>query len=88
MEDQLLRIIKNEDKKNPLTDQEIAQKLGISRSKVTSLRTSSNIASSNNRRKALIIGVMEKIMLAKDDYTDRYITDILLDDGFVISLSY
>lgn len=47
MEDQLLRIIKNEDKKNPLTDQEIAQKLGISRSKVTSLRTSSNIASSN-----------------------------------------
>ena len=57
MEDQLLRIIKNEDKKNPLTDQEIAQKLGISRSKVTSLRTSSNIASSNNRRKALIIGL-------------------------------
>ncbi|MDB8821100.1 MAG: sigma 54-interacting transcriptional regulator [Peptostreptococcus sp.] len=87
MEDQLLRIIKNEDKKNPLTDQEIAQKLGISRSKVTSLRTSSNIASSNNRRKALIIGVMEKIMLAKADYTDRYITDILLDDGFVISRS-
>lgn len=87
MEDQLLSIIKNEDKKNPLTDQEIAQKLGISRSKVTSLRTSSNIASSNNRRKALIIGVMEKIMLAKSDYTDRYITDILLDDGFVISRS-
>ena len=87
MEKELLKIIKNEDKKNPLTDQQIADRLGISRSKVTSIRTSVNIASSNNRRKKLVISAMEKIMTKEKDYTDRSITDILVDDGFVISRS-
>ena len=87
MEEQLLNIIKTEDKKNPLTDQQIANRLGISRSKVTSIRTNKKIASSNNRRKKLVIDAMKKIMSEQSEYTDRSITDILLDCGFIISRS-
>lgn len=87
MKKQLLSIIKNEDKKNPLTDQQIADMLGVSRSKVTSARTSANIESSNNRRRRIVLRAIQNIVKSQKAHTERSIRDLLLEDGFEISRS-
>ncbi|XOS93940.1 hypothetical protein ACLMAB_11405 [Brevibacillus laterosporus] len=46
MKTQLLRIVQEEDPKNPLTDEEIAAKLGIRRDKCTLLRQQFHIPDS------------------------------------------
>ena len=42
-------IIKKEDKKSPLTDEEISEKLGISREIVTKIRNEKEIPNSRDR---------------------------------------
>ncbi len=49
--EEILELIEKEDKKNPLTDEEISKILGITRGEVIKLRDALNIGDSRERRK-------------------------------------
>ena len=51
MEERILQIIKGEDRKNPLTDEEIASRLQVFREDVTTVRREHHIPDSRKRRK-------------------------------------
>ena len=51
MEERILQIIKGEDSKNPLTDEEIASRLQVFREDVTTVRRDHHIPDSRKRRK-------------------------------------
>ena len=53
--DKILREIQREDKKNPYTDQELAEMLNVARSEVISVRKKNNILDSRERRKKILI---------------------------------
>lgn len=54
MNSELKKIIGGENKKNPFTDEEIAEKINLSREKVTLMRKENNIPSSKERMKPLL----------------------------------
>ncbi|WP_338424701.1 hypothetical protein cd221108_2431 [Clostridioides difficile] len=49
--DKILREIQREDKKNPYTDQELAEMLNVARSEVISVRKKNNILDSREKKK-------------------------------------
>lgn len=83
----LLEIIENEDKKNPLTDQEIAKKLDTSRSFVTHLRREAEIPPSNERRKKLLVDGVKEIIKSEKKYSENSVTEILKSMGYKVSRS-
>lgn len=87
MKDKLINLIENEDKRNPLTDQELADKLSISRSKLTGMRLDLKIASSSDRRKELLKVEIDKLRKNHPGLNDRAITDELLKMGYKLSRS-
>ncbi|TQX26599.1 hypothetical protein D1N58_17890, partial [Clostridioides difficile] len=58
--DKILREIQREDKKNPYTDQELAEMLNVARSEVISVRKKNNILDSRERRKKILIKDISK----------------------------
>ena len=50
----ILLEIQNEDKKNPYTDKELSEILGISRGDIVQFRKINNIPNSRDRRKELL----------------------------------
>ncbi|TGA10217.1 hypothetical protein E5F27_01875, partial [Clostridioides difficile] len=60
--DKILREIQREDKKNPYTDQELAEMLNVARSEVISVRKKNNILDSRERRKKILIKDISKIV--------------------------
>ncbi|NRT31800.1 DNA-binding XRE family transcriptional regulator [Clostridium beijerinckii] len=50
LENKLINIINTENKKNPLTDVQMAKFLGVARESITNLRKELNIANSRQRR--------------------------------------
>ncbi|WP_066497325.1 sigma 54-interacting transcriptional regulator [Abyssisolibacter fermentans] len=85
MKDKILKIIETEDKKNPLTDNEIAQKLNINRSEVVKLRHELNIQDSRERRKELLLKYIKRIVANNPNISERVLTNQLNDEKFKIS---
>ncbi|TPG73467.1 transcriptional regulator [Brevibacillus laterosporus] len=85
MKAQLMRIVKDEDPKNPLTDEEIAAKLGIRRDKCTLLRQQLHIPDSRKRRLPLLTAEMTRILKDHSQLSDRKLTGELRKIGFEIS---
>lgn len=85
MIDRIMEIIQNEDKKNPLTDEEIASMIGVKREDITQLRLINNIPDSRERRKPYILNDVEKIITEHGDISDRLLTKKLNDLGYNIS---
>ncbi|MED1666321.1 PTS sugar transporter subunit IIA [Brevibacillus laterosporus] len=85
MKTQLLRIVQEEDPKNPLTDEEIAAKLGIRRDKCTLLRQQFHIPDSRKRRLPLLTAEMNRILKEHSQISDRKLTGELRKIGFEIS---
>lgn len=85
MEDRLLEIIDKEDKRNPLTDDRIAQELSINREEVCSLRFKLGISDSRERRKKIIIKDVENILQADPEISERKLTVRLKELGYQIS---
>ncbi|AOT72631.1 sigma 54-interacting transcriptional regulator [Geosporobacter ferrireducens] len=81
----LLDLIQTEDKKNPLTDEEIAKALGINRSDVVNLRHTLNIGDSRERRKELLEEEIRKILESAPDISERGLTEELNTIGFKLS---
>lgn len=81
----ILDLIENEDKKNPLTDEELSKMLGTTRSEVIRLRDSFNIGDSRERRKHILESEMKKILKNSPQISERELTKKLNDSGFNIS---
>lgn len=61
----LIEFINSEDKKNPYTDQELAEFLSIPRLKVIQKRNELNIPDSRDRRKELLLADLREILKKK-----------------------
>lgn len=83
--EEILELIQKEDKKNPLTDEEISKILGITRAEVIKLRDSLNIGDSRERRKEILENEMKKILENSPHISERELTRRLNDAGFDIS---
>ncbi|MCG8481713.1 MAG: hypothetical protein MJA31_00245, partial [Clostridia bacterium] len=82
---QLKAIIKNEDLKNPLTDEEISKLMNISRSDVVKLRHLLGVGDSRERRKGLLEKAISCIISDAPDLSIRSITLKLNEKGYNIS---
>lgn len=84
MEEQILQIIKAEDSRNPLTDEEIALRLGVFREDVTAIRREHHIPDSRKRRRPVILEDMKKILSENPDLSDRGLARRLEEEGYRI----
>lgn len=82
MEERVIQLIENEDKKNPLTDEQIADELNILREYVTNIRNKYNIPNSRTRRNESLIQDMKSLMATHGDLSERRLTKLLNDLGY------
>ncbi|KUK08606.1 MAG: NtrC family Transcriptional regulator, ATPase domain protein, partial [Caldanaerobacter subterraneus] len=85
MLDRIFEIIQKEDKKNPLTDEQIAALLNIKREDVTQFRLKNNIPDSRERRKPYLLEDLKKIIEEDPSISDRNLTKKLNLLGYNIS---
>lgn len=85
MKEQLMRLIDNEDKKNPLTDEQIAKELSVSRYEVIKLRKKLNIQDYSKRRLPYLKKVIEEIIREDSDISNTELTKVVQESGFNIS---
>ncbi|MFW6280715.1 MAG: sigma 54-interacting transcriptional regulator [Halanaerobium sp.] len=85
MDSELKTIIGGENKKNPLTDEEIAEKMNLSREKITLMRKDNNIPASKERMKPLLKKEMKKVLADNPDISIRQLTQKMKDQGFKVS---
>lgn len=85
MQEKLIKIIREEDKRNPLTDEQCAKLLFLNRSEVTQLRQSLNLPDSRERRKPLLIAEIKKLISQNSDISERNLTVEINKIGFQIS---
>lgn len=78
-------VISNEDFKNPLSDEEIAQKLSILRETVTNCRHELNIPNSRERRKPALVKAIKSIKSKEADINVKQLTFNLNRLGFNVS---
>lgn len=83
--DSLRLLLGNEDKKNPYTDQELAQKLAISRGEATLLRQRMKIPDSRERRRPVLCEAIRQIMDSDPHLAKRTVTEKLRQMGFAVS---
>lgn len=84
VKEKLLRLINEEDKKNPLTDEECAKKLFLNRSEINQLRQSIGIPDSRERRKPLMIEEIKKILKETPGISERNLTAELNKKGLLV----
>ncbi|MFZ7132269.1 MAG: sigma 54-interacting transcriptional regulator [Eubacteriales bacterium] len=87
LEEALIELVKNEGK-NPLSDQDISEKLKISREYVTILRKKLNIESSKKRIIPHLIEAIKFILEKNSDVSIRMLTSTLNNNGFNVSVSF
>lgn len=85
MVDEIVKVIENEDKKKPLTDEKIASMLNIKREDITQFRLDNGIPDSRERRKPYLFEDAKKILNEDKDISDRKFTKRLNDLGYDIS---
>lgn len=83
--DSLRLLLGSEDKKNPYTDQELAQKLAISRGEATLLRQKMKIPDSRERRRPVLCEAIRQIMDSDPHLAKRTVTEKLRQMGFAVS---
>lgn len=82
MEEKIIQLIKNEDKKNPFTDEQIAIKLNILRENVTNIRKENNIHDSRSRRRVSLIGDIKQLISQYGNISERRLTKLLNEQGY------
>lgn len=83
----MLRLLEAEDPKNPLTDQELAELLETSRSKVTSLRKNEGIENSRERRESVLLKDIQTVLKADSELNMTQLTKELVQKGYRITLN-
>ena len=85
MQNTLIKFIKEEDKKNPLTDEQLAEKMFMNRSEVTQLRQSLGLPDSRERRKSILLEEIKMDISQNLGISERCLTKLLNKKGFDIS---
>lgn len=88
MINKLINIINNENKKVPLTDDELATSLNTTRETITDLRIKNEIPNSRERLKESIIEAVKKIISLELNISDRSLAKKLNDCGYDTSKYY
>lgn len=83
--DKLIKIIKNENKKCPFTDDEIAKQLAVTREAVTLLRKELNTPDSRDRRKTYLYKDIESILEKNKDINVSLLTKEIVGQGYKVS---
>lgn len=83
-ENMIAEILEEENKKNPLTDEEIAKKLNILREIVTEYRKKNNIANSRNRRLEYVKKDALEILKKDKKISDRALAEALKEKGYKV----
>ncbi|MDF2548399.1 MAG: polymerase subunit sigma-54 [Anaerosolibacter sp.] len=81
----LIRLIEDEDKRNPLTDEEIALRLKVRRGDVIKLRHEMGIKDSRERKNELLEPEIRGILTKNPAISIRGITEILNAQGYKVS---
>ena len=81
----LSELISKEDPKCPLTDEKLAELLGLRREQVIEIRKKEGIPNSRTRLKPILIKEIKVILESNPDLSDRALTDALQDTGFMAS---
>lgn len=85
MKNRLIKLVEGEDKKNPYTDEQLAQMLNLRRDAVTVLRSELNIPDSRERRKPYLVNEIKKVFLQNPDISNRQLTRAIKERGFDVS---
>jgi transcriptional regulator with AAA-type ATPase domain/transcriptional regulatory protein LevR len=85
MNKELKIIIGGENKKNPLTDDQIAEKMGLSREKITLMRKENNIPTSKDRMKPYLRREIKEILAADKNISVRKLTKKIQKRDFNVS---
>ncbi|MDU7148957.1 MAG: sigma 54-interacting transcriptional regulator [Clostridium sp.] len=83
-EKMIAEVLRVENKKNPLTDEEIAKKLNILREIVTEYRKKNNIANSRNRRLEYVKKDALEILKKDKKISDRALAEALKEKGYKV----
>lgn len=86
MLNKLLSLLETEDKKNPMTDEELAKQLGVGREKVNELRQAVNVPSYLIRREEALLATITAILEKEPEISQRKMVLELNKDGFQISV--
>lgn len=87
MEKRLVSLINNEDKKNPLTDNQISKKLNVQREYITIMRNKMSIPNSRDRRREVLFLKIQEVLNEDKDITESQLAKILKREGYKISLN-
>ena len=82
MEEEIIKLIKNEDIKKPLTDEQIAMKLNILRENVTNTRKKYDIPDSRSRRRGQLIKDVKSLVGQYGGISNRKLTKLLNNMGY------
>lgn len=85
MGDKLIKLINNEDEKNPYTDSELAKLLNLRREFVTLSRQKLDIPDSRERRKNILLKTIKEILEMDVNISERELTKEVNKKGFDIS---
>lgn len=85
MLERIKQIVREEDKKNPLSDEKIAEKLGIRREKVIMFRTEAGIANFRERRHVELYKEAVKILCSNPKISERTFASELRKCGYELS---
>ncbi|SEJ84954.1 Transcriptional regulator containing an AAA-type ATPase domain and a DNA-binding domain [Propionispira arboris] len=83
--EELIKIIANEDKKNPFTDEALANILHVTRIDVIKIRNSLGIENSRKRMRDELFMTIEKILQETPELSERALTKKINDEGYNIS---
>jgi len=85
IENKILKLIEIEDKKKPLTDNDIAKRVKTSREYITQFRKEKNLPSSNQRREGILYNDIKRIIIDNNSISDNMLCKTLCAIGYDIS---
>lgn len=85
MDEKFLSLIADEDKKNPYSDEKLANILNTTRQQILNLRKKYNVPNYSERRQPLLIKEMESILSITPDISNRKLAQVLGEHGFKLS---
>jgi len=85
MKEKLKELISREDRRRPLTDQELAAALATTREEVTLLRNELGIPNSRERLKQHLRSTVRELLKKRHDYSVRALTEELKARGYKLS---
>lgn len=88
LKDKLMAMIKTENKKNPLTDEQLAEKLNVLRETVTGIRKELNIPNSRTRKKEIVKAAISAIKMSEPNISAGSLVSKLAERGICISRTY